>query len=78
MADLQKRDHLITPDDLIKMNKLVDVLKAFKGATEILSGETYPTSSLILPILVLLPPQFIMHPFRLLQSVAIAGVHAVW
>ena len=53
MADLQKRDHLITPDDLIKMNKLVDVLKAFKGATEILSGETYPTSSLILPILVL-------------------------
>ena len=31
MADLQKRDHLITPDDLSKMNKLVAVLKCLSA-----------------------------------------------
>ena len=51
MADLQKKDYLITAEHLIKMKKLVDLLKCFKGATEILSGQNYPTSSLILPIL---------------------------
>ena len=37
MADLQKRDHLITPDDLSKMNKLVAVLKYFKGVNYFLN-----------------------------------------
>ena len=45
MSDIAQTKHLITLDDMHKMNTLIDLLRHFKGCHRILSCQNYPTSS---------------------------------
>ena len=51
LADIGHQQLIITSDDTHKMKLIVDLLGNFKAATEVLSGQQYVTSSLILPVL---------------------------
>ena len=49
----KKHRHLIlTPDEITRLESLTNLLIKFKDVTELISSETYPTLSLLYPIMV--------------------------
>ena len=51
LADIGEQHLIITSDDNHKMKLIVDLSQHFKAATEVLSGQQYVSSSLILSVL---------------------------
>ena len=45
MSDIVQAKYVITPDDMYKMNTLVDLLRHFKATTDILSGQNIKMKS---------------------------------
>ena len=51
LEDGDNRSLMPSADEIVTMEELVEILKHFYQATEILSGELYPTIGVVVPIL---------------------------